>query len=424
MGMYSMYRIATANTYDLTIQNIQQRQSDLSSAQAQLSTGKRVMRASDDAVAATLAEEAQSRQVRVQADQRALDASKTALTQADSALGNADTLLQSVNELMVQAGNGSLSASDRTAIANQLSGLREQLLEVANTKDASGLALFGGLGGANTPFITTYGPTGAVVSFQGQAGQYSATTKSLPQALDGAAAWMNVPQGNGTFITSVAATNTGQLTTSMGTFTGTTVPTPLAPGGAGYQIQFLSPTTFQIVDQTTSPGTPVPLDSGVGGTGPFTYQPGSTISFGGGVSVALNGNPATGDVANITPALGNPGNIFQTIQNVVNALNSTQPNASANLQQELQRGITEAAAARDRLSVARGKVGDWLNRADTMEGNNTTLVTAYETQQSQLTDLDMVKGITDFQNKQTGLQAALKSYASVQQLSLFQYFNG
>lgn len=420
MGMYSMYRIATANTYDLTIQNIQQRQSDLSTAQGQLSTGKRVMRASDDAVAATLAEEAQARQVRVQADQRALDASKTALTQADSALGNADTLLQNVNELMVQAGNGSLSAGDRTAIANQLSGLREQLLEVANTKDASGLALFGGLGGANTPFVTTYGPTGAVVSFQGQAGQYSATTKSLPQALDGAAAWMNVPQGNGTFITSVPATNTGQLSTTVGSFTGTTVPAALAPGAAGYQIQFISPTQFNVIDQTT--GNPVPLDNG--SNGPFTYQPGSTITFGGGVSVALNGSAAAGDVANITPSLGNPGNIFQTIQNVVNALNSNQPNASANLKQEIQRGITEAAAARDSLSVARGKVGDWLNRADTMEGNNTTLVTAYETQQSQLTDLDMVKGITDFQNKQTGLQAALKSYASVQQLSLFQYFNG
>lgn len=420
MGMYSMFRIATANTYDLTIQNIQQRQSDMATAQEQLSTGKRVNRASDDAVAATLAEEAQARQSRVEADQRALDASKTALTQTDSALGSADTLLQSVNELMVQAGNGSLSASDRSTLANQLSGLREQLLTVANTKDASGQALFGGLGGANTPFVETYGASGGV-TFMGQPGQYSATTKSLPQALDGAAAWMNVPQGNGTFITSLAATNTGQLTTSMGTFTGTTVPAPLAPGGAGYQIQFISATQFQIVDQTP-PGSTVALDNGT--TGPFTYQPGTQITFGGGVSVTLNGAAAAGDKANITPALGNPGNIFQTIQNVVNALQSNQTNANANLQQELQRGITEAGSARDRLLVARGQVGDWLNRADTMTNNNTTLDTAYQTQQSQLTDLDMVKGITDFQNKQTGLQAALKSYAAVQQLSMFQYING
>ncbi|WP_274518154.1 hypothetical protein [Candidatus Symbiobacter mobilis] len=32
-----------------------------------------------------------------------------------------------------------------------------------------------------------------------------------------------------------------------------------------------------------------------------------------------------------------------------------------------------------------------------------------------------VTGISDFNNKQTGYQAALQSYAKVQQLSLFEY---
>jgi len=35
-----------------------------------------------------------------------------------------------------------------------------------------------------------------------------------------------------------------------------------------------------------------------------------------------------------------------------------------------------------------------------------------------------VHAISDFQNQQTGYDAALKSYASVQRLSLFQYVNG
>ena len=33
----------------------------------------------------------------------------------------------------------------------------------------------------------------------------------------------------------------------------------------------------------------------------------------------------------------------------------------------------------------------------------------------------MVKGISEFQSQQIGLDAALKSYAQVQRLSLFQY---
>jgi flagellar hook-associated protein 3 FlgL len=46
---------------------------------------------------------------------------------------------------------------------------------------------------------------------------------------------------------------------------------------------------------------------------------------------------------------------------------------------------------------------------------------AHKTEQSNLEDLDMIEGISDFQNKQTGLQVALQSYAQVQRLSLFQY---
>ena len=46
---------------------------------------------------------------------------------------------------------------------------------------------------------------------------------------------------------------------------------------------------------------------------------------------------------------------------------------------------------------------------------------AYETEKSQLEDLDLIKGISDFQNQQVGLQAALKSYAQVQRLSLFEF---
>jgi flagellar hook-associated protein 3 FlgL len=36
----------------------------------------------------------------------------------------------------------------------------------------------------------------------------------------------------------------------------------------------------------------------------------------------------------------------------------------------------------------------------------------------------MVKAISEFQNQQTGYQAAMQTYASVQKMSLFQYING
>ena len=46
-----------------------------------------------------------------------------------------------------------------------------------------------------------------------------------------------------------------------------------------------------------------------------------------------------------------------------------------------------------------------------------------EDDRSRAEDLDMIKGISDFQNQQAGYEAALKSYASVQKLSLFNFIS-
>ena len=98
-------RIATAHSYDTTIANLNKRQADLVAQQERISTGKRVQRASDDPVAAVMAEAAQSRLSRAQVDQRAVEAARTSLSQAENALGEASELIQDVRELLVKAGN-------------------------------------------------------------------------------------------------------------------------------------------------------------------------------------------------------------------------------------------------------------------------------------------------------------------------------
>lgn len=418
----SIYRTSTANSYDVTLQNINRRSAALATQQERLSSGKRVLRASDDAVAATLSERAQNRQARVEADKRALEASRSALTQAESAMGEATDILHNVRELMVQAGNPSLGASERKDLALQLSGLRDQMLGVANRADTSGLTLFGGLGGADQPFVDTYNANGGTVSFKGQAGQYLPTTNSLPHAIDGNAAWMQVPAGNGTFTATLSSSNLGQLRTDLGSYAGATpLPTPLQAGGPGYSIKFTSDTTFQILDNTTPPGTPIPMD-GDTSAGPYSYTftADKTISFANGVNLQLQGAPKSGDQVDIKPA-DQPTNIFQTINDTIAALNASQTNQAANLTQQVGRGLKEVDAGMDQILAARGRLGEWLKRADSMSTLLEDRSVAYQKENSDLTDLDLVKGISDFQTQQTALDAALKSYSSVQKLSLFQY---
>lgn len=404
-------RVSTANSYDVTVSALARRQADLAAQQERLSTGKRVLRGSDDPVAATLAETAQNHLARVQGDQRALEASRASLAQAESGLAESGDLIQRARDLMVSAGNATFGPSEREDIARQIAGLREQMIGVANRQDNAGRTLYGGLGGAAVPFIDLYSASGGAVQFQGQRGQQAPGNTSLPQALDGHDIWMRIPQGNGSFTLSLPTSppNTSAVRTGLGQLTGAaTLP------ANGYDITFAEVggvMQYTVTDLDTL--TPV------AGQINQPYQPGASIAFNG-LSFDMHNPAADGDRIELRPATV-PTDIFQVMQDTVDALRDTSPGSDARRTQNLGRTLTELDAGHDRVLLARGRAGEWLNRADSLDALLGTRELAYETEKSQLEDLDLIKGISDFQNQQVGLEAALKSYAQVQRLSLFEF---
>src|SRR6185369_10571891 len=140
-----------------SLDNLLRHQTELSQAQQQLSSGKRVARASDDPAAAARAERALAGLQRTEANQRALDASRNATTQTESALGDATDLLQQAREALVASGNASYSDAERASLAAQLRNIRKQLLAVANRDDGAGGYLFGGQGSSAPPFVDAPG---------------------------------------------------------------------------------------------------------------------------------------------------------------------------------------------------------------------------------------------------------------------------
>jgi flagellar hook-associated protein 3 FlgL len=69
----------------------------------------------------------------------------------------------------------------------------------------------------------------------------------------------------------------------------------------------------------------------------------------------------------------------------------------------------------------RGQAGDLMGRAERITANQQKRGVQLESDRSAAEDMDMVKGISDFNNLQTGYQAALQTYAQVQKLSLFNF---
>ncbi len=405
-----MNRIATAHSYDNTISALQKRQNEISQQQERISTGKRVLRASDDPVAAVMAEAARNRQDRAAFDQRSIEASRTSLSQVESALGDATDLIQQVRELFIAAGNGTFTHREHLDLAKQIEGLRDELLSVANSTDTSGRTLFGGLGGSSIPFVEVQGPSGSGVNFQGQRGQEAATSTSLPQSVDGHAVFMRVPPGNGVFVPSLAAGNTGSVHSDIGEITN-----PAALTGHDYSISFtdVGGGAFEYTVTDVTAGTPVPGHVGQ------PFQSGMQIAFDG-MAVQLNGLPAGGDSVDLT-AVTDSTDIFQVMQDAIDALRSSDVTTGAMLTQSVGNATSELDAGLDRIMQARSAAGAWLNRADSTDTILGDRQAALQGEISSLEDIDLVAAISDFQTQQLGLQAALQSYAQVQRLSLFQY---
>src|SRR5574344_1314264 len=141
----SISRLGTAHMYDRTIHNINRQQSELASQLEHTSAGMRVIRASDDPVAAAQAERARNRLERIASDQRGLDAQKATIEYAESTLGEINDALQEFRSLLVQAGNGAYNQVQRDTLVEQLTSLREQISKYANRTDSNGLPLFRGL---------------------------------------------------------------------------------------------------------------------------------------------------------------------------------------------------------------------------------------------------------------------------------------
>ncbi len=400
-------RVSTANSYDNTIALLTKRQAELSAQQERVTTGLRVSKASDDPVAAALAETAANRLSRTQSDLRALESSSTSLKQAESGLQESGELIQKVRTLLVTVGNPTFGDAEREDVAKQLEGLREQLLAVANRTDNAGRTLYGGLGGSAVPFVDLYGPSGNGVQFDGQRGQAAAGNNALPSALDGDAIWMRIPQGNGTFTVGLPTSNTGGVSASQGTVADAALLT-----GDDYNISFADVggvMQYTVTNATT--GTPVAGHVGQ------PYEANKTITFDG-MSIELRGTPAAGDGVQLRPATTST-DIFSVVQGAIDALRYTGANKSAYQSQAMARAITEVDAGHDRVLAARGRAGEWLNRADSLNTQLGDKSLALKTEKASLVELDMIQGLSDLEAQKVGFESAIKSYAQVQRLSLF-----
>ena len=395
-------RIATITFQQDATSQMQELQADLAKTQNDLATGTRLHSAADDPAAM-----AQVNQLNVQmsASQQYVTNGNyvsSSLQLEEQAMSDATNTLQGVRDLAVQANDASLSASQRADIAAQLTPQLQNLVAIGNRVDGSGNYLFAGTASGTVPFAQN----GNTVTYSGstQVSQVQiGPNQRISSGDSGATVFMNIPAGNGTFVTSGGANNTGTGSIGVGT-----VATPSAWIPDTYQISFTSPTAYTV---TNSAGTVV--------TSGNNFQDGDSISFNG-AQIPITGTPAAGDTFTVAKA-GNA-SAFSTLSNLITTLNNPAL-SSAQISSQIGGSLQQIDNAISNLSNVSASVGARINSITSSQGAAQALQTNLTTSVSQLADTDYAAAITQLNTEEVSLQAAQESYASIAKLSLFSYLH-
>lgn len=401
-------RISTSNMFESSVSTLQRRQQQMQDSQQRLTSGKRIERASDDPTAAARAERALTSIGRIDANQRALEASRNSMQLSETALGDASELLQQVRESLVAAGNASYSDPERLGLANKITGLRNQLLSIANRSDGAGGFLFGGQGSSDPPFIDEPGG----VRYTGIPGAVqTGNLENFPLSVDGRLAWLQARSGNGSFSTE-ALPNINTAAPAKSWIDAGRVTDPALLTGAPYQIQITGSglgATYSVTNMTT--GAVVKSD---------TYSSGKAIEFDG-MALTLTGPAEDGDLFEAQPSAAGM-SVFTVLDRAISEL-STPLRSNTEITQSNTGRLRDLDSVMVNLQNTRSQVGERMNNLDGSEGRMAANKLYNQSERSSAEDLDMVQGISDFQNQQSGYDAALKTYAMVQRMSLFQYVN-
>ena len=162
-------RISTHTLFESGAARLGELQSGLVKTQQQIATGRRVLTPSDDPVGAARAlEVTQTQSLNTQYGLNRQHA-KSSLGSLEGTLSSVTALLQDVKTTVIAAGNAALSDTERGFMATELNGRLDELLGLANIRDAVGNYLFSGFQ-TTTPAFSKDPITG-VVSYDGDAGQ-------------------------------------------------------------------------------------------------------------------------------------------------------------------------------------------------------------------------------------------------------------
>ena len=444
-------QVSTSYLFDRASKQMVNIQNDLAKSQQEIAAQKQVLSPSDAPNQAATITRLKSVTARQDTYTNALSQLQIRLDAESSNLSNASEVLVRIKELAIQANNGSQGTVSRKAIATEMKGLRDQLLSVANSTDASGNFIFSG-SKVNTKAFTE--DAAGKVEYTGDQTRMNVAVgeqRTLPLNRPGTNAFVRVVRYQYPIETVDAKLTTVKLPSAN------TSPTASVKIGKGQlpsdgPITIMGGITIPFVAATTtiptSPGTTTPTGLAAAILAKFTESPASAevsafkaaknIS-----TVALDSTDPTKIVftfASKTPAT-TPATYYSADPDLAAALAvNTKDVASKGVgkgfftaiddliegvklgnSKVMQRGLTEMDALHSGVVMAQAEVGTDMKVVEQQGAVVDDTKLSLSVALSKVDDLDMTTAVTHMQKLMLSLEAAQSTFAKTSQMSLFKY---
>lgn len=408
-----MTRISTNQIFDRSIQGIIDNQGDLSDLQQQLSTGKKLLRPSDDPVGAAQVVRLTEELEKITQYKRNNDLLKNSLEQEEVVLSNINDALNRARVLMIQAGNGVYDDSDRQAIGIEMGEIRDEVFALMNSQNANGEYIFAGYQSQSPAFSFDPSSTGNKYNFQGDDGVNQIRVSDAQTIQSNSS-------GKSIFEDVLA-----RLTSSISGSAGATSASVEVAQQAGfdlfhernYDAVTAANNNYQIT--VIGGGSQVQIDNvGLGTTvATLNFTSGQPFTFNG---LEFNITAPVGATVDFQLDPPEKKNMAETLNDFFGALNDE------NLSEgNFQLAISDALVGIDNglksLGNAQSALGGRLNVAESVFESSLDLEIANKAARSAIEDVDYAQAVSELSKQETALQAAQATFARVTGLSLFNF---
>ena len=407
-------RISSSLMYQIALGQFSRKEAQQVQLFEQISTGLRVVRPGDDPLAAAQAVRTSQNLELNERFAANRQVAKHNMGETSQMLDATVNTLQDVTTRLVEVGNGIYSETDQRALAKVLKESYDRLLNQANARDGNGVYMFSGHRGDVAPFQTDSDGwvSGAYQGDEGKRLIQVDQTRQMPTAESAVNIFARANPGDRSYAASSAPGNQGTATFSSpavtsqdGEHVGKTLRIAFEADPAAGGVRYVVTDANQTV-----------LDSG-----PCDAETGLNLSVGG-LSLAIQGQPAEGDSFTLEPMAQADMDVFSTLRRTIDALESLDKNdpvSVANFQNVVGEAQRKLGSVYDNVLTVQASLGARMNELSALDTVGSARGLSYAKQLDTLVGLNEFAAYSQQIYYQNALEASMLAFQRIQSLGLF-----